>query len=291
MWQDRPSTTAQLIALSAVAVGRDRRLAPLLPAGAERLSERFLGAVAPRKLRAVRLPAVRWLGSVVERLLLPGIQAHYAARKRYIEAAVREFVERGGRRVVVLGAGFDTLAARLAPEYPHVEFVELDRPATQSYKRRAFDPPANLDFRPVDLGRPDALAGCGGPACFVAEGLTMYLRPEAVAALLRSCAETGGPGSVVVFTFLMPDARGRPRFHDLGPLGASAVGTWLRGVGEPFRWGIAVDELPDFLAPLGLRVRETVGATELRERHVVPLGVDVALPTGEAICVSEVVGC
>jgi methyltransferase (TIGR00027 family) len=294
----RASSTAQLIALSAVLLGRDPQRAALLPAGAALVSEQYLAAVAPAKLRAARLLST--VGALVERLILPGIQAHYAVRKRYIEAAVRDFLAGGGQRVVVLGAGLDTLATRLALEFPAVVFLELDHPATQRYKRRAFDPPANLSLQPADFSAAalsaSALSGAalpglpeapgmpaGGPAVFVAEGLTMYLGPDAVAALLRACAAAGAPGSIVVFTFMVPDARGRLRFR-----GSRGVGAWLRSVGEPFRWGISVADLPAFLAPLGLRVRETADSETLRERYVAPLGVDIALAVGEAICVCEV---
>jgi O-methyltransferase involved in polyketide biosynthesis len=325
MRHGRASSTAQLIALSTVVLGRDRQRAALLPAGAALVSEQYLAAVAPAKLRAVRLLGA--VGTLVERLVLPGIQAHYAVRKRYIEAVVREFLANDGQRVVVLGAGLDTLATRLAVEFPAVDFVELDHPATQRRKRRAVDPPVNLSFQPADFSAaragPTGLAGpaglaapagpaglaapagpaglagpvgpalpagpvgpvlpAGGPAVFVAEGLTMYLRPEAVAALLRACAATGGPGSVVVFTFMVPDPRGRLRFR-----GSRGVGAWLRSVGEPFRWGIAAGDLPAFLAPLGLRVLQTADSATLRERYVAPLGIDTALAVGEAICVCEV---
>jgi len=267
-----------------VVLGRDRRRAALLPAGAAQASERLLRAVAPGTLRAVRTPLLRGLFAIVERLVLPGSQTHYALRKRCIEAAVLAFVDGGGTRVVVLGAGLDTLAMRLAPQYPAVEFLELDHPATQRYKRRAVDPPANLRFQPVDFNDAPPLP-VGGPACYVAEGLTMYLRPAAVAALLRSCATAGGPGSVVVFTFMVPDARGRLRFR-----GARGVDAWLWSVGEPFTWGLPIGDMPAFVTPLGLRVREIVDADRLRERYLRPAGVDTVLAVGEAICVCEVTG-
>ena len=68
--------------------------------------------------------------------MLPGILLHYALRKRFIEESARAFLERGGQQLVVLGAGFDTLAARIAEERPGVVCVEVDHPATQETKRR-----------------------------------------------------------------------------------------------------------------------------------------------------------
>lgn len=45
-------------------------------------------------------------------------------------------IEQGARQVLVLGAGFDTLCLRLAPQYPHVRFFEVDHPASTSSRSR-----------------------------------------------------------------------------------------------------------------------------------------------------------
>jgi O-methyltransferase involved in polyketide biosynthesis len=96
---DRPSSTAALIAAATVFLSRDAALAHFVPAGAADICERCLTA----------------------RQLLP-------TRLRWIEQAVRSAITRGCRRVVIIGAGYDTLAARLAPVFPAVRFTEVDIP-------------------------------------------------------------------------------------------------------------------------------------------------------------------
>lgn len=48
---------------------------------------------------------------------------------------VRAALAAGAIHVLVVGAGYDTLALRLAAAHPEVLFVEVDRPATLGKKR------------------------------------------------------------------------------------------------------------------------------------------------------------
>ena len=293
-----PSATAELIAQSAVFLSRDPRLGPVLPDGAADLSRRFLAVGAPRKLMLIRQlsrPGLRVVVRAVERAVLPGIQLHYAVRKRFIEDAVRGFLAGGGTQVVVLGAGLDTLASRLARRFPHVDFIEIDHPATQRRKRRAIDatPARNLRLHAADLGRTtvEVALGCvatfrpGTPTFFVLEGVTMYLSGATVATTLQSCADAGGAGTRIGWTFMEPDARGRIAFRRSR---RGLVGAWLTTTGEPFTWGIAPARVPAFLEPLGLRTMQIVDADELRARYLTPSGINDALAEGEDICVCEV---
>jgi methyltransferase (TIGR00027 family) len=111
---------------------------------------------------------------------------HYIVRKRYLEDVARECLAEGIRQVVVLGAGFDTLAWRLHHEYSEVCFIELDHPATQQAKKQILQKhgyiPQNLRLLPLDLAQTslqDSLLACPHynpalPSLFIAEGLLMY---------------------------------------------------------------------------------------------------------------------
>ncbi len=69
-------------------------------------------------------------------------------RKAYMERQVRTFLDKAqqamnstdrfrGLQVIILAAGYDTLAWRLAAEYPDVKFIEVDHPATGRAKKDA----------------------------------------------------------------------------------------------------------------------------------------------------------
>ncbi len=59
------------------------------------------------------------------------------------------------RQVLVLGAGYDTMGWRLAPEFAGVDFFEIDHPATARLKAKgigAMGPRDNLHLIAEDLG-------------------------------------------------------------------------------------------------------------------------------------------
>ena len=285
MRDDTPSDTATLVARSMVLAAEDDGLRKLVEQGEAETLRRILGdgvgwfGLARRQAWARRL-----FFKVVDRMV-PGIVPHYLARKRWIEIAVRVALAGGAARVVVLGAGFDTLAWRLHGEFPEVEFLELDHPATQRVKRRALGEAANFSYGQVDLAL-QSLADSPGldasmSTVFVAEGLTMYLREERVAALLRDFAALAGPAGRVVFTFMEQNAAGSIGFRGQNPL----VAAWLKLRSEPFLWGIRRDRLPGFLASCGLGNVEVIDEVRLRDEILAPRGLgEIRLASGECVC-------
>jgi methyltransferase (TIGR00027 family) len=261
---DRPSSTAALIAAATVFLESGKETRPLVPAGAARWCERCLASVSPLRLalvRGVSHPLIRWLPLLAERLTVPGLMRHFMARKRWIEQAVRESVQRGASIVVIVGAGFDTLAVRLAPRFASVRFIEIDHPATQAVKRRAIDgeeTAGNLHLVAADLSRQDiasllatiAAYDPNASAVFVVEGLLMYLTREQVSALFASIRGAHRGALRIVFTVMEPTSDGRSAFHNATPLTRWLLGRWS----EPFRSALARGEAAAFLAPMGLHV-------------------------------------
>jgi methyltransferase (TIGR00027 family) len=135
-----------------------------------------------------------------------------------------------------------------------VNFFEIDHPATARLKTKgvaAMGQRANLHFVSEDLGQKqlvDVLHGTPiwdltAPTVIVAEGLLMYLPPEAVGKLFEQCAAVTGAGSRVAFTYVGALADGRP---DVGPW--TWLVTWfLKLSGEPWLWGIRPEALGPFL--------------------------------------------
>ena len=223
------------------------------------------------------------------RLVLPGITTHYLARKRWIEGLTRQALQRGVTQVVVLGAGFDTLAWRLHREQPAVHFFELDHPATQSPKQRDLVPANNLTFLPADLSRvspADALRACpvfftDKPTLFIAEGLLMYFPEKEVLALLQGLAALTRPPVEFLFSFMAKAPDGSISFRGEH----ATVGWWLRQRSEQFQWGLARDTLPRFLRACGLQVQTIADHETLRAEILTPLGrAELPLARGECLC-------
>lgn len=294
---DRASSTAHLIARSLVLLSHDSRFASLVLPDSVMVSEWCMEACSAATPRVLRLLRQRWFRALaydVERALLPGMMLHYAVRKRRIEELTCSALAAGVTQVIILGAGFDSLATRLSGEYPVVQFLELDHPATQAVKRRALKrhgalPAAagNLELVPQDLvgsNVQQALSECRSydptrRTLLVAEGLLMYL-PQADVERALGVARNH-PDGECLFTFMEPQSDGRIRFGNQHPL----IDAWLARRGEPFRWGLRREEMPGFLRGVGLECREIDTPEFYRKQYLRPLGQErTALPEGDYLC-------
>ena len=299
MREDRPSSTAMLIAAATVFLDGDPRVRGLVPAGAAALCRRFISS-SPAPTRAVigalGHPALRWLARLAERSTVPGLMLHFMLRKRMIESAVTEAISRGASQVVLLGAGFDTLALRLHRSHPAVIFIEIDHPATQRLKREAVEADQaggrNLVFQPADLTRQtlDEALACvpayrrGANSVFVIEGVLMYLTHAEVSTLFRLFGAQGGNGSRVVFTVMEPMAGGRIDFHNATLLVKRLLRLWR----EPFKCGIATAELPAFLHRFGFVPNIVANADTLRSRYLADFaGNPPVTARGELVCIAD----
>lgn len=293
------SATAYLIAESAVYLSTNHTLAHLMPRPMIELSRYFadsrpvfdkLGYLAKRS----RL--FRPFFNALENFVIPGIQLHYLVRKRRIEEITRETIENGVTQVVILGAGFDTLALRLHREFPDVHFVEIDHRSTQQVKRRLAENESligrNLAFIPCDLSdgsfagnlRTNRNFKKDAKSLFIAEGLLMYLEAEQIAKIFDLIKESSD-GSVFAFTFMEKLADGRIAFRNSSKL----VDYWLKMHGEPFRWGLSQGGLPEFLKTRGFAFEGLDDADTFREKY---LSKDILqrmrLAEGESLCVASI---
>jgi methyltransferase (TIGR00027 family) len=189
----------------------------------------------------------------------PHLELWTAVRTAYLDAQVRWWTGAGWGQVVLLGAGLDTRAARLARE--GVRFFEVDQPATQAYKRERIAAlpgyPAGAatyvecDFEHDDFVERLAAAGLAAdqPALVLWEGVTPYLSEGAIRATLRRVAGGLDPRSILLFDHLLqarppsgePEARARKK----------DTRDFVGQLGEPVRFGIK-DPVP-MLAECGFR--------------------------------------
>lgn len=293
-----PSATAQLVATSIASSDLEPELAPLLAPGMGAASAALIqaGTRGFRMLATlVRRGWARALASAIETMTLPGIRAHYIVRKRWLEDVARQRIASGVTQVVVMGAGFDTLAVRLHRELPAVRFLELDHPATQAAKRRGLErlrPETNLELEPCDLTQPGELARALSrtsfqsalPALFIVEGLLMYLRSEEMSALFQTVARVSAPGSALAFTFMERRDDGHIGFRGVG----AWVNLWLRLKKEPFQSALRLSELDGFLAGHGFQRAALADAEVLRAAYLAPTGLAQGpLAEGELLCLAE----
>ena len=299
MKENRPSATAFLIARSTLFLARDPLMGRLVPARSVELCERFVDA-RPRFARvldaAMNSRLLRPLATALERATIPGIKLHYALRKRYLEEIARDALRDGFRQLVVIGAGFDTLALRLHEESSETKFFEIDHPATQRVKKRVVEthhqPESNLQFISLDLAQGSLEGSLLASAdysphldtLFVAEGLLMYLAPAEIDLILHFIRSHSGANSRFAFTFMETQSDGRIGFRE----SSRAVDAWLRLRGETFKWGSTRARIGDFLAARGFAVREIITSETLRNKYLLSEKMrQLSLADGECICVSE----
>ena len=296
MIKNESSSTALLIAQSTYFLSLDPQLGRFVPPLSANTSRWFVEDHVRRAglfRHMCRRQPLRYLLALLERLTLPGIQLHYALRKRAIEDVVRESIAEGFTQIVVLGAGFDPLALRMSVEFPDATCVELDHPATQRLKKQSLMSRGRgekvrfvgIDFstESLDLLTASGLAVEAEPTLFIAEGLFMYMDEARVKATLSSMTKKF-PTVRCVFTFMELDRDGRPRFHN----SSRAVDAWLRLKSEPFLWGSSRNALSDSLVECGFQLDELISHDELHARFLSGNGFkQVPLAEGECICVSN----
>jgi methyltransferase (TIGR00027 family) len=173
-------------------------------------------------------------------------------RTRAIDDIVTGFMTESGAQLVLLGAGFDSRAARMASLSGRPVF-EVDHPATQARKRavmQAHSLETAARFVAWDFERdcvdelPSALQACGldpgRPTVTVWEGVIPYLSEAAVAATLAAVRCFGSGDSRVVLHYVERSHVGRLRSHRIAAR-----------LGETMRFGWEPSELPEWLRARG----------------------------------------
>jgi methyltransferase (TIGR00027 family) len=191
------------------------------------------------------------------------LRAHLEARTRFFDAQVVAALERGTDQVVVLGAGYDDRALRFRS--PGVRFFEVDHPLTQADKRRRLHrmggEPGGPVLVPADF-RTDDVAGAldraghraDRPTLVLAEGLLIYLEPDAGVALLHGVHARCAPGSALAASLAV-----HPDGLDSASVADRANRARARGRTEPWRTILPPSTHLDLVARSGWSV---VGVTD-----------------------------
>ena len=123
--------------------------------GPDDLAARFI-APALSATALVKVPLLRRLAPLIVERLIPGGLWFEIARTRGMDDALLEEVAAGARQVVILGAGLDSRAYRMASELAGTTVFEVDHPVTAAYKAQRVkavvgEPPANVRYVTIDF--------------------------------------------------------------------------------------------------------------------------------------------
>jgi methyltransferase (TIGR00027 family) len=237
----------------------------------------------------VKVPLLRRLAPRVAERLLPGSYWFEMARVKHMDGVLRRELAAGAAQVVILGAGFDSRAYRFADRLAGIPTFEVDHPVTASVKRarvrRALGGlPGHVRYVDADLSvageleKRLAMAGYrrGLRTLVIWSGVTPYIPEDGVDAVLRWLARAGAPGSSIVFDYAYREAvEGTGFFY-----GAPQLRRRVAEGGEPLRFGVDRDRVPEFLAARGLELVSDLGPKQLERRYLVRRGRLAGRPYG-----------
>lgn len=212
-----------------------------------------------------------------------GLWASFLCRKRYIDDKIHE-ANGAIDAVVILGAGLDTRAYRMA-ELTKYSVFEVDLPENITYKRARLQeifgqtPPVvqlvPIDFEHQDLER--ALVDQGyrtdQKTFFVWEAVTQYLTEEAVRKTFALLAKAAA-GSRLVFTYVRQDFIDGVNLYE-----APVAYQRFRVDQKLWHFGMDPERVAAFLHEYGWRELEQMGSQEFMARYIKPSGRD--LPVSE----------
>jgi len=249
MKTDRPSRTAEFVALGRALADAGLSHVPGFrdPAARVFLDENGRRSVAKMEKSARETP--RGIRIDMARVMADMI----ALRTTAIDAAVRGAIARGVKQLVILGAGYDGRAWRMA-ELSGVSVFEIDHPATQAQKRARLaelpSPIGSVTFVSLNFERESldaALSRAGhdrsSPTCWIWEGVVMYLTHETMRRTLESVARSSAPGSTVIVNYHTAHRRFFARLM-------------FRLIGEPQISAWTRDQMAAALRSAGFEVRE-----------------------------------
>lgn len=204
---------------------------------------------------------------------MPRVVAHWMRRKREIDRLARQAAAEGFSQLIVIGAGFDSLAFRLDQEHLYDRIISADHPATLAVVRAALSafgtdrqqPPScaesarsvahRVELLPLDLTRDDlrsvVLSGAtyeSSRATFIViEGVLMYLPEQVVEQVFRSIAVLPAARLRLVASWMLAEPGQPIGFHGQSRL----VAAWLSRRKEPMRWASTPPLLQAMLNRIG----------------------------------------
>ncbi len=222
---------------------------------------------SPDARRLGRTTAPLWMRGYVR-----GLALYMQVRTRVIDDEVAAFRAAGGRQVVLLGAGFDCRAWRLAA-LAGATVYEVDHPATQARKRSRMADEATRgpvvfipwDFEHQPLSALPARLKAEGhddhaPTMTILEGVVMYLTESALDATFASIASYSAPGSPLAMTYM------RRELLEGRTSGLAPRHLLVRMFGEPFRWALDPAELGPWLDARRFRIERDESAVDAGTR-------------------------
>jgi methyltransferase (TIGR00027 family) len=225
---------------------------------------------------------------------LQAITDGMAVRTKYFDDYFINAAQTGVRQMVILASGLDSRAYRL-PWPAGTTVYEIDQPQVIEFKTTTLAgigaaPTATRRTIPIDLRQdwPAALTAAGldttAPTAWLAEGLLIYLPPEAQDRLFDNITGLSAPGSTVATEFV-------PGIIDFDPDRVSQMATTFREHGLDMDMASLVytgqrNHVVDYLKGNGWDAEGVTRAELFRRNGIDAPAVEDDDPLGEIIFIS-----
>ncbi len=226
----------------------------------------------------------------------PGVGEFLIARDRYIDDVLQDFINKGMKQLVILGAGFDSRAYRFEKLKDGVKVFEVDHPATQADKqaklRKIFGTiPSHVTFVPVDFNTQTLekrLAESGYDqtlmTLYIWQGVTMYLTNEAVDDTLKFVVNNSTPSSAIVFDYIYRQVLdGTQKQSEI-----SSMKRYRFMTGEGLTFGVEEGSIGRFLNERGFRQIRDMDANGLKQIYFTGKNAERKIAGGYGIVLAEV---
>jgi methyltransferase (TIGR00027 family) len=262
------SRTAEAVALA-------RALERTLPPGQRILDDPYAAAF-------LQNPYLRFVaGSRLSSRMLSGFldfwatggQEFVAIRARLADDQAKEMAGLRLEQLILLGAGFDSMALRIQSSLEGVTVFEVDHPATQAVKRKVIaklGTPNNLRFVEVDFERDDfveKLADAGfnraSLSLIVWMGVSYYLTPQAMSRTLTQLRLASSTGTRLIFDYILQGVIDGTSHNLTAIVAARRVAL----VGEPWVFGLNPEYVAEYLRGFGFNLIKDYGPEDLRQKY------------------------
>lgn len=216
----------------------------------------------------------RLMNSPMMNHTLGRLTAQVVARSRFSEDQLINSIHKGMSQYVLVGAGLDSFALRLAAHYPNLDIFELDHPDTQAAKiarLKSFgEIPQNVHFVPIDFEKEkifDALKNSEyqleKPAFFSWLGTTHYLMPETTLSSLENIAQYAIAGSELCMDYSIA----YQQLKGIEKLGVYAVGQFTHFLKEPLIGAFKSEVLHEKLHAMGYQILEDLSGHDITKKY------------------------
>ena len=257
------STTAYTIVDSLSKLSKSQRFGKLIPKQMYYLNQIFATHAKDSFVKTlINILPLSVSTGIMDIFYIPGMTYHYLFRKLLIEKKLRNALQTGTTQIIVLGAGLDTLALRIAKDEATAVFFEIDLPYTQQAKLQILNEashaiPNNCIFKTLDLATTNLAAVLLSDSHFnpkaatmvILEGVLMYLTESEVRTLFTDLhALITGDFTVIFGAISTPDT---DKNH-----GVQITNFFLRKGNEGTKWFCSGEDMPHFMDSLGYELQE-----------------------------------